>query len=156
MNSLKKLGNDSWLDSINFISKGLEALTSKLDGASLDAKFKSFTKLIDFVKKISDLKLDDAGLEAIETKLENLKKTLQTVSKFKVDTPPDIKDDVLKGYENFKKLTDKIKGITDSLNNIPDGLDISSKIESVKNALSKISELATLDIFGKDTPSIRM
>lgn len=152
MNSLKKLGNDSWLDSINFISKGLEALTSKLDGASLDAKFKSFTKLIDFVKKISDLKLDDAGLEAIETKLENLKKTLQTVSKFKVDTPPDIKDDVLKGYENFKKLTDKIKGITDSLNNIPDGLDISSKIESVKNALSKISELATLDIFGKDTP----
>ena len=152
MNSLKKLGNDSWLDSINFISKGLEALTSKLDGASLDAKFKSFTKLIDFVKKISDLKLDDAGLEAIETKLENLKKTLQTVSKFKVDTPPDIKDDVLKGYENFKKLTDKIKGITDSLNNIPDGLDISTKIESVKNALSKISELATLDIFGKDTP----
>lgn len=152
MNSLKKLGNDSWLDSINFISKGLEALTSKLDGASLDAKFKSFTKLIDFVKKISDLKLDDAGLEAIETKLENLKKALQTVSKFKVDTPPDIKDDVLKGYENFKKLTDKIKGITDSLNNIPDGLDISSKIESVKNALSKISELATLDIFGKDTP----
>lgn len=152
MNSLKKLGNDSWLDSINFISKGLEALTSKLDGASLDAKFKSFTKLIDFVKKISDLKLDDAGLEAIETKLENLKKTLQTVSKFKVDTPPDIKDDVLKGYENFKKLTDNIKGITDSLNNIPDGLDISSKIESVKNALSKISELATLDIFGKDTP----
>lgn len=152
MNSLKKLGNDSWLDSINFISKGLEALTSKLDGASLDAKFKSFTKLIDFVKKISDLKLDDAGLEAIETKLENLKKTLQTVSKFKVDTPPDIKDDVLKGYGNFKKLTDKIKGITDSLNNIPDGLDISSKIESVKNALSKISELATLDIFGKDTP----
>ena len=152
MNSLKKLGNDSWLDSINFISKGLEALTSKLDGASLDAKFKSFTRLIDFVKKISDLKLDDAGLEAIETKLENLKKTLQTVSKFKVDTPPDIKDDVLKGYENFKKLTDKIKGITDSLNNIPDGLDISAKIESVKNALSKISELATLDIFGKDTP----
>ena len=152
MNSLKKLGNDSWLDSINFISKGLEALTSKLDGASLDAKFKSFTKLIDFVKKISDLKLDGAGLEAIETKLENLKKTLKTVSKFEVDTPPDIKDDVLKGYENFKKLTDKIKGITDSLNNIPDGLDISSKIESVKNALSKISELATLDIFGKDTP----
>lgn len=152
MNSLKKLGNDSWLDSINFISKGLEALTSKLDGASLDAKFKSFTKLIDFVKKISDLKLDDAGLEAIETKLENLKKTLQTVSKFKVDKPHDIKDDVLKGYENFKKLTDNIKGITDSLNNIPDGLDISSKIESVKNALSKISELATLDIFGKDTP----
>ena len=152
MNSLKKLGNDSWIDSINFISKGLEALTSKLDGASLDAKFKSFTKLIDFVKKISDLKLDDAGLEAIETKLENLKKTLQTVSKFKVDTPPDIKDDVLKGYENFKKLTDKIKNITDSLNNIPDGLDISTKIESVKNALSKISELATLDIFGKDTP----
>lgn len=152
MKSLKKLGNDSWLDSINFISKGLEALTSKLDGASLDAKFKSFTKLIDFVKKISDLKLDDAGLEAIETKLENLKKTLQTVSKFKVDTPPEIKDDVLKGYENFKKLTDKIKNITDSLNNIPDGLDISTKIESVKNALSKISELATLDIFGKGTP----
>lgn len=152
MKSLKKLGNDSWLDSINFISKGLEALTSKLDGASLDAKFKSFTKLIDFVKKISDLKLDDAGLEAIETKLENLKKTLKTVSKFEVDTPPTIKDDVLKGYENFKKLTDKIKGITDSLNNIPDGLDISSKIESVKNALSKIGELATLDIFGKDTP----
>lgn len=152
MNSLKKLGNDSWLDSINFISKGLEALTSKLDGASLDAKFKSFTKLIDFVKKISDLKLDDAGLEAIETKLENLKTTLKKVSEFKVDTPPDIKDDVLKGYENFKKLTDKIKNITDSLNNIPDGLDISSKIESVKNALSKISELATLNIFGKDTP----
>lgn len=152
MKSLKKLGNDSWLDSINFISKGLEALTSKLDGASLDAKFKSFTKLIDFVKKISDLKLDDAGLEAIETKLENLKKTLKTVSKFEVYTPPTIKDDVLKGYENFKKLTDKIKGITDSLNNIPDGLDISAKIESVKNALSKISELATLDIFGKDTP----
>lgn len=151
MKSLKKLGNDSWLDSINFISKGLEALTSKLDGASLDAKFKSFTKLIDFVKKISDLKLDDAGLEAIETKLENLQTTLKKVSKFEVPTPPDV-GDKLKGFENFKKLTDKIKDIVDSLNNIPDGLDISSKIESVKNALSKISELATLDIFGKDTP----
>lgn len=151
MNSLKKLGNDSWLDSINFISKGLEALTSKLDGASLDAKFKSFTKLIDFVKKISDLKLDDAGLEALETKLDNLQTTLKKVSKFEVPTPPDV-GDKLKGFENFKKLTDKIKDIVDSLNNIPDGLDISSKIESVKNALSKISELATLDIFGKDTP----
>lgn len=151
MNSLKKLGNDSWLDSINFISKGLEALTSKLDGASLDAKFKSFTKLIDFVKKISDLKLDDAGLEALETKLDNLQTTLKKVSKFEVPTPPDV-GDKLKGFENFKKLTDKIKDIVGSLNNIPDGLDISSKIESVKNALSKISELATLDIFGKDTP----
>lgn len=151
MNSLKKLGNDSWLDSINFISKGLEALTSKLDDASLDAKFKSFTKLIDFVKKISDLKLDDKGLEALETKLDNLQTTLKKVSKFEVPTPPDV-GDKLKGFENFKKLTDKIKDIVDSLNNIPDGLDISSKIESVKNALSKISELATLDIFGKDTP----
>ena len=151
MKSLKKLGNDSWLDSINFISKGLEALTSKLDGASLDAKFKSFTKLIDFVKKISDLKLDDAGLEALETKLDNLKTTLQKVSKFDVPEPPDVGDKI-KGFENFKELTDKIKDIVDSLNNIPDGLDISSKIESVKNALSKISELATLDIFGKDTP----
>lgn len=152
MNSLKKLGNDSWLDSINFISKGLEALTSKLDGASLDAKFKSFTKLIDFVKKISDLKLDDAGLEAIETKLENLKTTLQKVSEFKVPTPPDISGDTLKGFENFKKLSDKIKDIVESLNSIPDGLDISTKIESVKNALDKIGELATLNIFGKDTP----
>lgn len=152
MKSLKKLGNDSWLDSINFISKGLEALTSKLDGASLDAKFKSFTKLIDFVKKISDLKLDDAGLEALETKLENLKTTLKKVSEFDVPKPPDISEDKLKGFENFKKLSDKIKDITDSLNNIPDGLDLSSKIESVKNALSKIGELATLDIFGKDTP----
>lgn len=151
MNSLKKLGNDSWLDSINFISKGLEALTSKLDGASLDAKFKSFSKLLDFVKKISDLKLDDAGLEALETKLDNLQTTLKKVSKFDVPEPPDV-GDKLKGFENFKKLTDKIKDIVDSLNNIPDGLDISTKIESVKNALSKISELATLDIFGKDTP----
>lgn len=151
MNSLKKLGNDSWLDSINFISKGLEALTSKLDGASLDAKFKSFTKLIDFVKKISDLKLDDAGLEALETKLDNLKTTLQKVSKFDVPEPPDVGDKI-KGFENFKKLTDKIKDIVDSLNNIPDGLDISTKIESVKNALDKIGELATLNIFGKDTP----
>ena len=152
MKSLKKLGNDSWLDSINFISKGLEALTSKLDGASLDAKFKSFTKLIDFVKKISDLKLDDAGLEAIETKLENLKTTLKKVSEFKVPDPPSVDEKDLKGFENFKKLADKIKGIVDSLNNLPDGLDITSKIESVKNALAKISEIATLDIFGKDTP----
>ena len=152
MNSLKKLGNDSWLDSINFISKGLEALTSKLDGASLDAKFKSFTKLIDFVKKISDLKLDDAGLESIETKLDNLKKALQKVHDMKdIPDPPDVGDKI-KGFENFKKLTDKIKDIVDSLNNIPDGLDISSKIESVKNALDKIGELATLNIFGKDTP----
>ena len=151
MNSLKKLGNESWLDSINFISKGLEALTSKLDGATLDAKFKSFSKLLDFVKKISDLKLDDAGLEALETKLDNLQTTLKKVSKFDVPEPPDV-GDKLKGFENFKKLTDKIKDIVDSLNNIPDGLDISSKIESVKNALSKISELATLNIFGKDTP----
>lgn len=151
MKSLKKLGNNSWLDSINFISKGLEALTSKLDGASLDAKFKSFTKLIDFVKKISDLKLDDAGLEALETKLDNLKTTLQKVSKFDVPEPPDVGDKI-KGFGNFKKLTDKIKDIVDSLNNIPDGLDISTKIESVKNALDKISELATLNIFGKDTP----
>ena len=152
MNSLKKLGNESWLDSINFISKGLEALTSKLDGATLDAKFKSFSKLLDFIKKISDLKLDDAGLESLETKLDNLQKALQKVHDMKdIPEPPDVGDKI-KGFENFKKLTDKIKDIVDSLNNIPDGLDISSKIESVKNALSKISELATLDIFGKDTP----
>lgn len=152
MNSLKKLGNESWIDSINVFSKALDAVGSALDAYTLDSKLKSFNKLLDFIKKISNLKLDDSGLESLETKIDNLKKALQKVSDFKVDTPPDIKDDVLKGYENFKKLTDKIKGITDSLNNIPDGLDISSKIESVKNALSKISELATLDIFGKDTP----
>lgn len=152
MNSLKKLGNESWLDSINFISKGLEALTSKLDGATLDAKFKSFSKLLDFIKKISDLKLDDAGLESLETKLDNLQKALQKVHDMKdIPEPPDVGDKI-KGFENFKKLTDKIKDIVDSLNNIPDGLDISSKIESVKNALDKIGELATLNIFGKDTP----
>lgn len=152
MNSLKKLGNESWIDSINVFSKALDAVGSALDANTLDSKLKSFNKLLDFIKKISNLKLDDDGLESLETKIENLKKALQKVSDFTVPTPPTIKDDVLKGYENFKKLTDKIKGITDSLNNIPDGLDISSKIESVKNALSKISELATLDIFGKDTP----
>lgn len=152
MNSLKKLGNESWLDSINFISKGLEAITSKLDGATLDAKFKSFSKLLDFIKKISDLKLDDAGLESLETKLDNLQKALQKVHDMKdIPEPPDVGDKI-KGFGNFKKLTDKIKDIVDSLNNIPDGLDISSKIESVKNALDKIGELATLNIFGKDTP----
>jgi hypothetical protein len=152
MNSLKKLGNESWIDSINVFSKALDAIGSALDANTLDSKLKSFNELLDFIKKISSLKLDDDGLESLETKIENLKKALQKVSDFTVPTPPTIKDDVLKGYENFKELTDKIKGITDSLNNIPDGLDISSKIESVKNALSKISELATLDIFGKDTP----
>lgn len=152
MNSLKKLGNESWIDSINVFSKALDAIGSALDANTLDSKLKSFNKLLDFIKKLSSLKLDDSGLEALETKLDNLKKALQKVSDFTVPEPPDIKDDVLKGYENFKELTDKIKGITDSLNNIPDGLDISTKIESVKNALSKISELATLDIFGKDTP----
>lgn len=152
MNSLKKLGNESWIDSINVFSKALDAIGSALDANTLDSKLKSFNKLLDFIKKISSLKLDDDGLESLETKIENLKKALQKVSDFTVPTPPTIKDDVLKGYENFKKLSDKIKDITDSLNNIPDGLDISSKIESVKNALDKIGELATLNIFGKDTP----
>lgn len=152
MNSLKKLGNQSWIDSINFIGKGLEALTSKFDESSLDSKFKTFTKLIDFVKKISSLKLDDAGLEALETKLENLKTTLKKVSEFKIENTPSVSEKDVEAFGNFKKLADKIKGIVDSLNNIPDGLDISAKIESIKNALSKISEIATLDIFGKDTP----
>lgn len=152
MNSLKKLGNKSWIDSINVFSKALDAVGSALDANTLDSKLKSFNKLLDFIKKISSLKLDDDGLESLETKIENLKKALQKVSDFTVPTPPTINDDVLKGYENFKKLSDKIKDITDSLNNIPDGLDISSKIESVKNALGKIGELATLNIFGKDTP----
>lgn len=152
MNSLKKLGNESWIDSINVFSKALDAVGSALDANTLDSKLKSFNNLLDFIKKISSLKLDDDGLESLETKLDNLKKALQKVSDFTVPTPPTIKDDVLKGYENFKELSDKIKDIVESLNNIPDGLDISSKIESVKNALSKISELATLDIFGKDTP----
>lgn len=152
MNSLKKLGNESWIDSINVFSKALDAVGSALDANTLDSKLKSFNKLLDFIKKISSLKLDDSGLESLETKIENLKKALQKVSDFKVPPPPDIDGDTLKGFENFKKLSDKIKDIVESLNNIPDGLDISSKIESVKNALSKISELATLDIFGKDTP----
>nr|DAO02588.1 MAG TPA: tail tape measure [Caudoviricetes sp.] len=152
MNSLKKLGNESWIDSINFIGKGLEALTSGFEKADLDSKFKVFNKLIDFVKKISSLKLDASGLEAIETKIDNLKKTLDKVSNFTIDSKPNISEDDVKAFDNFKKLADKIKEITDSLNNIPDGLDISSKIESVKSALAKISELATLDIFGKKTP----
>ena len=152
MNSLKKLGNESWIDSINLVGKAFDAIGSALDSSTIDSKLKSFNKLLDFVKKISSLKLDDNGFEALETKLENLKKALDVVSKFQVPTPPDIGEDKLKGFENFKKLADKIKEITDSLNNIPDGLDISTKIESVKNALSKISEIATLDIFGKDTP----
>lgn len=152
MNSLKKLGNESWIDSINVFSKALDAVGSALDANTLDSKLKSFNKLLDFIKKISNLKLDDSGLEALETKIDNLKKALQKVSDFKVPTPPDISDDTLKGFENFKKLSDKIKDIVDSLNNIPDGLDISTKIESVKNALDKIGELATLNIFGKDTP----
>lgn len=152
MNSLKKLGNESWIDSINVFSKALDAVGSALDANTLDSKLKSFNKLLDFIKKISSLKLDDDGLESLETKIENLKKALQKVSDFTVPTPPTIKDDVLKGYENFKKLSDKIKDIVESLNSIPDGLDISTKIESVKNALDKIGELATLNIFGKDTP----
>lgn len=152
LDSLKNLGNDSWIDSINFIGKGLEALTSGFEKADLDSKFKVFNKLIDFVKKISSLKLDASGLEDIETKIDNLKKTLDKVSNFTIDSKPNISEDDVKAFENFKKLTDKIKGITDSLNNIPDGLDISSKIESVKSALAKISELATLDIFGEKTP----
>lgn len=152
LDSLKNLGNDSWIDSINFIGKGLEALTSGFEKADLDSKFKVFNKLIDFVKKISSLKLDASGLEAIETKIDNLKKTLDKVSNFTIDSKPNISEDDVKAFGNFKKLADKIKEITDSLNNIPDGLDISSKIESVKSALAKISELATLDIFGKKTP----
>lgn len=152
LDSLKNLGNDSWIDSINFIGKGLEALTSGFEKADLDSKFKVFNKLIDFVKKISSLKLDASGLEDIETKIDNLKKTLDKVSNFTIDSKPNISEDDVKAFENFKKLADKIKGITDILNNIPDGLDISSKIESVKSALAKISELATLDIFGKQTP----
>lgn len=152
MNSLKKLGNESWIDSINVFSKALDAVGSALDANTLDSKLKSFNKLLDFIKKISNLKLDDSGLEALKTKIDNLKKALQKVSDFKVPTPPDISDDTLKGFENFKKLSDKIKDIVESLNSIPDGLDISSKIESVKNALDKIGELATLNIFGKDTP----
>lgn len=152
MNSLKKLGNESWIDSINVFSKALDAVGSALDANTLDSKLKSFNKLLDFIKKISNLKLDDSGLEALETKIDNLKKALQKVSDFKVPTPPDISGDTLKGFENFKKLSDKIKDIVESLNSIPDGLDISSKIESVKNALDKIGELATLNIFGKDTP----
>lgn len=152
MNSLKKLGNESWIDSINVFSKALDAVGSALDANTLDSKLKSFNKLLDFIKKLSNLKLDDSGLESLETKIENLKKALQKVSDFKVPTPPDISGDTLKGFENFKKLSDKIKDIVESLNSIPDGLDISTKIESVKNALDKIGELATLDIFGKDTP----
>lgn len=152
MNSLKKLGNESWIDSINVFSKALDAVGSALDANTLDSKLKSFNKLLDFIKKISNLKLDDSGLESLETKIDNLKKALQKVSDFKVPTPPDISGDTLKGFENFKKLSDKIKDIVESLNSIPDGLDISSKIESVKNALDKIGELATLNIFGKDTP----
>lgn len=152
MNSLKKLGNESWIDSINVFSKALDAVGSALDANTLDSKLKSFNKLLDFIKKISNLKLDDSGLEALETKIDNLKKALQKVSDFKVPTPPDISGDTLKGFENFKKLSDKIKDIVESLNSIPDGLDISTKIESVKNALDKIGELATLNIFGKDTP----
>jgi hypothetical protein len=152
MNSLKKLGNESWIDSINVFSKALDAVGSALDANTLDSKLKSFNKLLDFIKKLSNLKLDDSGLESLETKIENLKKALQKVSDFKVPTPPDISGDTLKGFENFKKLSDKIKDIVESLNSIPDGLDISTKIESVKNALDKIGELATLNIFGKDTP----
>lgn len=152
LDSLKNLGNDSWIDSINFIGKGLEALTSGFEKADLDSKFKVFNKLIDFVNKISSLKLDASGLEAIETKIDNLKKTLDKVSNFTIDSKPNISEDDVKAFDNFKKLADKIKEITDSLNNIPDGLDISSKIESVKSALANISELATLDIFGKKTP----
>lgn len=152
LDSLKNLGNDSWIDSINFIGKGLEALTSGFEKADLDSKFKVFNKLIDFVNKISSLKLDASGLEAIETKIDNLKKTLDKVSNFTIDSKPNISEGDVKAFKNFKELTDKIKEITDSLNNIPDGLDISSKIESVKSALAKISELATLDIFDKNTP----
>lgn len=152
MNSLKKLGNESWLDSINVFGKALEAIGSALDNSSIESKLKSFNKLVDFVKKISDLKLDDKGFEALETKISNLKSALEKLSSFSVQSSPDIGDDVLEGYKKFKDLVDKVKEITDSFNNISDGLDISAKIESVKNALSKISELATLDVFGKDTP----
>lgn len=152
MNSLKKLGNESWIDSINVLGKALEAIGSALDNSALDSKIKSFNKLIDFIKNISNLKLDDDGLESLETKINNLKSALDKLSNFKVPQPPSIDDDVVSGYKKFKDLVDKVKEITDSFNNIPDGLDISSKIESVKSALSKISELATLDVFGKDTP----
>lgn len=152
MNSLRKLGNDSWLNSIDIFTKALVSIGSAFDSNTLDSKIDSFTKLINFIKKISNFKLDSDGIKSIETKLDNLKKALDKISDFKINKVPDINEDDVKSFENVKKLVDNVKEITDSLNNIPDGLDISAKIESVKSALAKISELVTLDIFGKNTP----
>ena len=145
--SLKKLGNENFLDSINIFKKNFEAMGALFDNSTTTNKLDQFKKLVDFVNNISKLDLDAKGLDSIEEKIDNMTKVLKKVADFKLPDMKAFDDNSIKNLGKIKDVVDKVKEITDALNNIPDGLDLEAKIESVKNALTKIGELPAMDVF---------
>lgn len=117
---------------------------TQLAGADLDASLKGITKTLDFVKKIASL--PDMSAEDITGKLESIRNVMAKLGEFEFPKMKAIDSQAVESIENVKELVNKVKEIIDTIAGVQI-VDISQQIETIRQTLSKLSEMAKESIF---------
>lgn len=114
------------------------------NGANLNTLIKTLTNIINFVKKISSLEIPTG--DTIDTKLKSLKSAMNKVKEFDIEGIKNPPKDISKTLASYEKLVSQMKKFVETINSFPD-TDITAKIEMVKNALQKVKDMASSDLF---------
>lgn len=117
---------------------------TQLAGADLDASLKGINKTLDFVKKIASL--PDMSTDDITGKLESIRNVMSKLGEFEFPKMKAIDSQAVESIENVKELVNKVKEIIDTIAGVQI-VDISQQIETIRQTLSKLSEMAKESIF---------
>ena len=117
--------------------------TTGNNAGSIKSALDAINSTIDTINKISKLK--DIDKEGIQTKLNQIKEAIKSLD-FKLPHITKVDDGNLKALTSIKKVLSDFTSITDSLNAF-NPVDLSDKVEQIKQALLKLSELATPDLY---------
>lgn len=117
---------------------------TQLAGADLEASLKGINKTLDFVKSIANL--PEMSSKDIESKLDSIRDVMVKLGEFKFPKLKAIDSQAVESIENIKKLVDKIKSIIDTIASVQI-VDISQQIETIRQTLSKLSDMAQESIF---------
>ena len=117
--------------------------TTGNNAGSIKSALDAINSTIDTINKISKLK--DIDKEGIQTKLNQIKEAIKSLD-FKLPHISKVDEGNLKSLSSIKKVLSDFTSITDSLNAF-NPVDLSDKVEQIKQALIKLSELATPDLY---------
>ena len=117
--------------------------TTGNNAGSIKSALDAINSTIDTINKISKLK--DIDKEGIQTKLNQIKEAIKSLD-FKLPHITKVDDGNLKALTSIKKVLSDFTSITDSLNAF-NPVDLSDKVEQIKQSLLKLSELATPDLY---------